>query len=114
MTDILAIDQKLLQNQSIVSPNRKYFLIQQSDGNLVLYQTDTGKATWHTNTASGSGNFANLQADGNFVVYDSKGSPLWSAGSNRSNFKGVLIVTDKGKISIVDVVFDVTGVPAKG
>lgn len=111
MAEYLIIDQKLLQNQSVVSPNRDYTLIQQGDGNLVLY--NHGKPLWQANTATGAGNFTILQADGNFVVYDSKGSPLWAAGSNRKDFKGILIVTDQAKISILDVVFDVTSAPPK-
>ena len=109
----LGIDQKLQQNQVLVSPNRKYTLIQQGDGNLVLYESQTSKPIWHTNTATGAGNFAIMQGDGNFVVYDKDGKPLWGANSNRSNFKGCLIVTDDGKISVVDQTTDVTSAPAR-
>ena len=113
MSEYLVIEQKLYQNQSIYSPSRKYVLIQQSDGNLVLYLNGTGRATWHTNTATGSGNYAVLQSDGNFVVYDQNGTALWGAGSNRDNFQGILIVTDDGKITILDFAFDVTSAKAR-
>lgn len=106
----LGVDQSLLANQYIFSPNLKYKLEQQGDGNLVLYEVSSGTATWHTNTATGYGNYAKLQGDGNFVVYDQGGTALWGAGSNRDNFEGVLLVTNEGKIAILDYVFDVTSV----
>ncbi|KAK4222573.1 Curculin-2 [Podospora fimiseda] len=50
----------------------------QEDGNLVLYDHN-GKALWHTDTASPSGNTTTtlaVQNDGNVVLYN--GTPIWA------------------------------------
>ncbi|TGJ78179.1 hypothetical protein E0Z10_g10586 [Xylaria hypoxylon] len=58
-------------------------LAMQSDGNLCVYDND-GKAIWHTNTASPTGNstcIVAVQDDGNVVVY--KGTPIWSSDTQK-------------------------------
>ena len=75
----------LSAGQSIHSPDGRFTLIMQSDGNLVLYGPDG--ALWHTVTyGSGSDNHASLQTDGNFVVYTADGTPVWN--SNTANHPG--------------------------
>lgn len=108
----LVIGQKLEQNQFVYSPAHTWKLWQQSDGNLVLYN-GANEPKWQANTATGAGNFTILQADGNFCVYTSDGTPMWAAQSNQSNFNGILIVTDDGKILIEDFSKDVTAVPMR-
>ncbi len=49
----------------------------QSDGNLVIYDK-ANRARWYTGT-SGSGRKIQLQDDGNLVIRDSKGNVLWDA-----------------------------------
>lgn len=110
----LVVGQKLLENQSVVSPAYKYSLTQQTDGNLVLYENSTGRATWHANSGTGRGNFTVLQSDGNFAVYTDGGDAVWAAGSNRDNFDGVLVVKDDGGIYVAQQVFDVTKARARG
>lgn len=64
------------------SPNGQYRLVMQdSDGNLVLYRGDS--ALWHTG-ANGAGARAYMQGDGNFVVYN--GPAKWS--SSTAGFPG--------------------------
>jgi len=65
---------------SIWSPNRKYRLVMQTDGNLVVYQGST--PLWSSCTNTSGGQIATLQPDGNFVVYDSNHYPLWSSNTN--------------------------------
>ncbi|KAI0395234.1 bulb-type lectin domain-containing protein [Xylariaceae sp. FL0594] len=68
------------------TPDQRYDikgLIMQGDGNLCIYDK-AGKATWHTNTASPTGNSTCtlvVQNDGNLVVY--KGTPIWASKSNK-------------------------------
>lgn len=69
---------RLTAGQEIAAPDG-YWLVMQSDGNLVYY-TKAGKALWASGT-SGTGNYAILQGDGNFVVYSSSGTPLWNSGT---------------------------------
>ncbi len=59
------------------SADRRYKLIMQADGNLVLYGPKG--AMWHTRTNGKSGAALVQQAyDGNLVLYSTAGRPLWS------------------------------------
>jgi hypothetical protein len=81
---VLTNGQIMRKHNHIASPNQKYFLIFQQDGNLVAYegprtsctcQNFNGQAVayWATNTvgigAPGQVCEANFQLDGNFVIY---------------------------------------------
>lgn len=77
-TSKLAPGEKLTAGQSIKSPNGKYTLFMQTDGNFVLY--GPAGATWAAGT-QGAGNYAAMQADGNLVVYSSQGAPKWYSGT---------------------------------
>jgi len=50
VADRLLVSQQLNANDRLVSPNGKASLVMQTDGNLVLYRNDTGRALWSTNT----------------------------------------------------------------
>jgi hypothetical protein len=54
-------------------------LIFQTDGNLVVYDSDW-EARWSSGTA-GRGDRALFQSDGNLVVYNAAWQPLWSSGT---------------------------------
>lgn len=51
-------------------------LVQQADGNLVLY-TDTDKPVWATGTSGNGRSSLMVQQDGNIVLYNTSG-PTWS------------------------------------
>jgi len=76
--------QKLLSpvQQFIVSPNGKFRLIMQSDGNLVLFKTRHYHWIWGTHT-SHYRNYAPfkfvVQEDGNMVLYDKDGKSRWDS-----------------------------------
>lgn len=102
-SNTLASKQGLFENNWIES--EKTILIQQADGNLVLYRKSDGRAIWgsgtyghpnsltymdedgllvivddnnlywHSNTAGNYGAYATAQNDGNFVVYKYDGGP---------------------------------------
>jgi hypothetical protein len=73
---ILSQNQKLMPDEALLSPDRRFKLIYQSDGNLVLYRWD-GVPLWHTSTHGTFQGRAAMQPDGNFVLYDGYGSALW-------------------------------------
>ena len=87
------------------SQDKRYFLVFQEDGNLVLYDY-SGKARWAANGGSvdkggsGSGDkfypkgpgshWMNLQNDGNLVIYvgqfnRNRNNPRWSTGTFEKN-----------------------------
>lgn len=83
MPSSLTTNQALGVGQSLVSPNGRFDLILQSDGNLVLYGPGSAPL-WSSNT---HGKYAVqdviMQSDGNLVMYDNSGHALWNSGSAR-------------------------------
>jgi cell wall-associated NlpC family hydrolase len=74
---VLASGSKLLAGEYLLSPDHRYELAMQGDGNLVLYHE--GSAVWATYT-SGSGNYLAMQPEGNLVVYNG-GTALWNSST---------------------------------
>lgn len=54
-------------------------LVMQTDGNLVLYNGNT--ALWSTGTSGTGPGHAVMQTDGNFVTYTSGNTPTWQTGT---------------------------------
>jgi hypothetical protein len=73
---VLRADQALAPGQLLASPDGRYRLGYQSDGNLVVSRFD-GLPIWSTGTAGRTAGRAIMQSDGNFVVYDAAGAPVW-------------------------------------
>jgi hypothetical protein len=73
---ILSPGKELRADEAVLSPDRRFKLIYQSDGNLVLYRWD-GVPLWHTSTHGSNAFYTKMQNDGNFVVYDVNVTPLW-------------------------------------
>ncbi len=80
-TDTLSSGARLTVGQTLVSVNRRYRLLMQSDGNLVLYDDVDRTAPWASNTGGISAGYALLQGDGNFVVYDAQGVGRFASNS---------------------------------
>ncbi|MCI4590389.1 hypothetical protein MOK15_15540 [Sphingobium sp. BYY-5] len=89
-------------NQFILSPDGRFKLAMQGDGNLVLYFGS--QALWVAPGTYGAGNQAYFQNDGNFVVYGPSG-PLWAAGVNSPGAE--LYLQDDGNL----VIYSLYGVP---
>jgi len=71
----------LLPGDSLTSPNGRYALTFQGDGNLVIYRTHDGSVVWHSQTYGSGAAFAQMQGDGNFVIYTAASQPVWSTGT---------------------------------
>ena len=67
---------QLTPGQQIWSPDGRYRLTFQTDGNLVIYRND-GAPVWWTGTVGISPNVARMQTDGNFVIYDTANDARW-------------------------------------
>ena len=75
-----------------------YYLIMQTDGNLVFY--GPSGAIWSSGTYSTSAQVAVMQTDGNFVVYDVNGTALWNS-QTYSHPGAFLDFTDSGGMFVV-------------
>jgi hypothetical protein len=87
----------LLPGQSLSSPNGTYFLIMQTDGNLVEYNT-SGSVFWSSGTNGKGVTQMVMQSDGNLVLY--KGSTVVWASNTQGHAGGVLSVGDNGAVEI--------------
>jgi hypothetical protein len=95
---VLPSGSSLHVNVSLVSPNGRFSLLFQPDGNLVLYRSD-GVPLWASNTSGIAPGQAIMQTDGNFVVYDSDGTPWWASGTS-GNAGAELVLRDDGDVLV--------------
>ncbi len=80
----------LQPGQSLESPNQKYAVVMQRDGNLVDYSRSNKLVLWESNTSGNFGAYVVMQSDGDLVLYPhGKAAPapglptsaLWSSGT---------------------------------
>ncbi|GAA5157885.1 hypothetical protein GCM10023321_36790 [Pseudonocardia eucalypti] len=102
---VLASGATLGPNQSVRSGNGRYTLIQQTDGNLVFYDS-ARRALWSSQT-TGKGARTVMQGDGNLVVVNAANQPVWHAGTapNQGAWLGVqddgnLVIYSSGKVPL--------------
>lgn len=95
----LGLGETLKRGDSIFSPSRRYQLIFQNDGNLVVYdRKESWQAVWNTQTARSEERRqwpyrVSFQSDGNLVVYEGTSNtktpppegwpdvPVWNSGT---------------------------------
>ena len=73
---------QLSPGAALTSPNGRYRLVMQGDGNLVEY--DGGTPVWASNTFK-AGSVLLDQSDGNFVIVAPGNVPVWATGTNQPN-----------------------------
>jgi hypothetical protein len=94
---VLYPGERLNPGDQLTSPNGRYALVMQGDGNLLEY--DAGTPEWTSNTAGHSGSDFEAQPDGNFGVYAPGHASVWS--SNTAGHAGsVLKIQDDRNIVI--------------
>lgn len=88
-------------DHSLRSTNGRFYLVfQQSDGNLVLYDTlPTVRPLWASGTDHRRAALCAMQQDGNLVIYDDSGRSLMSSGTS-DNPGSRLVVQDDGNVVI--------------
>jgi hypothetical protein len=99
----------LMLNQSIWSPDGRFRLTLQGDGNLVLAEQASGKVLWMSYTAGTrvlyrivpGANVGSMQHDGNFVLYD-----MWTRALRATNTSGhngaYLVLQNDGNLVLYD------------
>lgn len=80
--------------RSLVSPDGRFRLRLQTDGNLVLYKNDT-TVVWASGTKDGM-RLLN-QLDGNIVLYRANGTAAWSTGT-WTHGPATLLLQDDGNL----------------
>ncbi|MFV0459178.1 MAG: hypothetical protein ACK5MT_10490 [Actinomycetales bacterium] len=80
------------------SPDRRYTMVMQGDGNLVLY--GPRGATWQSGTYGNTNAFAVMQTDGNMVIYSAGGQPIWSTRTSR-NVVGANVISMQNDGNVV-------------
>lgn len=88
--------QQITSGTQIASPDGKFVLQMQSDGNLVL-RAPGNIPLGDTRTAGHDGTIAVMQADGNFVLTAPGNIPVWSSGTD-GHPGTVLQVQDDGNV----------------
>lgn len=63
----------------IYSPDTRFYLTMQSDGNFVLY--GPSGLLWHSNTAGSSASYVAFQGGGNLVLYTAGGTVIWNSST---------------------------------
>jgi len=79
-SSVLASGETLNVDRTKNSPDGRFTLIMQADGNLVLYQGST--PLWASGTAGTPVVRCSMQGDGNLVLYSSNGTPYWASGTD--------------------------------
>jgi hypothetical protein len=102
---VLAPFESLYSDQYRISPNGRFMLYYQGDGNLVAYR-DGVFPFWSTGTDGTSPGSVAMQGDGNLVLLDSSGNCRWSSNT-WGNEGAYLNVQDDGNL----VIYRVDGVP---
>jgi hypothetical protein len=96
-SDTLASGGRLTAGQTLVSSNRRFRLLYQSDGNLVLYDDTDRTAPWATNTGGTTPGYVQLQGDGNLVVYEGQGAARF-ASNTPGNANSRLVLQNDGNL----------------
>jgi hypothetical protein len=102
VSNVLRAGQVLWAGHYLRSANKQYTLLQQQDGNLVLYRGK--KALWGAGTERHPGAATLMQPQGNLVIYSKTKHPLWSTNS-QGNRGAYLAVQNDGNL----VVYSRTG-----
>jgi hypothetical protein len=83
----------IFKGQTLTTPDRKYNLVLQTDGNLVLYNANW-KPIWATGTDGSSADRLTLQTDGNLVLYNANWKPIWATGTDGNGSSSLYLQLD--------------------
>lgn len=90
-----------LRRESLTSENGRFTLVHQDDGNIVLYENETLRAWWASNTCGAESAFCALRETDGLGLFSPGGKRIWSTGATRP--AATLVVQDDGNVTIADV-----------
>jgi hypothetical protein len=96
----LGINQFLLKEDYLLSPDAVHQFILQDDGNLVLYNMTNHKPTWASGTNGKAVSKAIMQSDGNLVIYGYPNA-IW-ASNTAGKHNSSLFVQNDGNVVIYE------------
>jgi pimeloyl-ACP methyl ester carboxylesterase len=99
--DILEPAEHLYPDQARVSNNRRFTLLYQTDGNLVIYR-DGWEPIWASGTEGTIPGQALMSRDGNFIILDVDGNCIWASNTG-GNDGAYLDMQDDGNLVVYDV-----------
>ena len=76
--------------------DEQFWLVLQSDGNLVL--SEGGEAVWATGTDGREVSNASMQQDGNLVLYAASGEPVWASQTDGNDGAYLLLQDDRNLV----------------
>lgn len=89
---------RLCNNEYVISPDGRFKLEMQSDGNITLKTGDAfNEMLWQSGTSNSY--IMNVQTDGNVVGYARTGSPMWATGTNGWSNARMLVETN-GNVTV--------------
>jgi hypothetical protein len=91
MTEIFVAGESLHPGDYLTSPDGRYTLVLQNDGNLVLYGQNN-QPRWASSTEGHQVTEARLQDDGNLVLYDAAGHAAWASNTPGPTRVGLRLV----------------------
>lgn len=95
-TSALSSGGTMTKGQALYSPDRKFRLLYQTDGNVVLSNSDN-VATWSTGTWNVNSSLLTLQTDGNLVLSDGN-IARWSTGTWTGGPTSKLVLQNDGNL----------------
>lgn len=98
MSNRLNPGENLTKGNSLVSPNGRYVLRMQDDGNLVL-RAPGNEPIWASATDKTAADIVMMQRDGNLVIRKPVNVPIWESNTD-GNSDSVLILQDDGNLVI--------------
>ncbi len=82
----------LYPGQSLLTPDGKYRMVLQKDGNLVVYSPT--HPIWNSMTSGKPSAQLSMQPDGNLVIYDTSGNALWTSSTSGSGQSSLIMQPD--------------------
>jgi hypothetical protein len=99
-SDTLPAGQTLLPQQYLRSPDKRYGLLLQSDGNLVLYGPGY-HVLWSSGTSGSGATRLVMQTDGNLVLYNVN-TPVWFTATGGSGPAHLTLQADGNLVTYND------------